>query len=205
MPHGRSMIAPTVSSENSAVNDNSAPYTSKSTASAVLFDATQVCKPGSVLTAIYLLLQLLTGSSRLLEAVGQTICFSTALLRDRVYSVKPMLPWAGWALTPPFHPYLAAVYFCCTCPEVTLGGRYPLSLPCGARTFLIRGLSATVRGCPTWSRKYCNRNCDKCQTSCKFFWKQVYYNQKEIQISICRCVCTALKNLPLGEGGSPKG
>ena len=35
------------------------------------------------------------------------MCFSTALLRDRVYIVKPMLPWAGWALTPPFQPYLA--------------------------------------------------------------------------------------------------
>ena len=35
--------------------------------------ATQVCKPGSVLTAIYLVPQLLTGSSRLLEAVGRTI------------------------------------------------------------------------------------------------------------------------------------
>ena len=68
--------------------------------------ATQVYKPGSVLTAIYLAPQLLAGSSRLLEAVGQTYCFSTALLRDRVYIVKPMLPWAGWALTPPFHPYL---------------------------------------------------------------------------------------------------
>ena len=67
--------------------------------------ATQVYKPGSVLTAIYLVPQLLTGSSRLLETVGQTLCFSTALLRDRVYIVKPMLPWAGWALTPPFHPY----------------------------------------------------------------------------------------------------
>ena len=30
-----------------------------------------------------------------------------------------------------------AVYLCCTIPEVTLGGRYPLSLPCAARTFLI--------------------------------------------------------------------
>ena len=79
----------------------------KSTAeiSAVLFSATRVYKPGSVLTAIYLALRLLAGSSRLLETVGQTICFSTALLRDRVYIVKPMLPWAGWALTPPFHPY----------------------------------------------------------------------------------------------------
>ena len=67
--------------------------------------ATRACKPGSVLTAIYLAPRLLAGSSRLLETVGQTICFSTALLRGRVYIVEPMLPWAGWALTPPFHPY----------------------------------------------------------------------------------------------------
>ena len=67
------------------------------------FYATRACKPGSVLTAIYLALPLLAGSSRLLGTVGQTVCSSTALLRDRVYSVKPMLPWAGWALTPPFH------------------------------------------------------------------------------------------------------
>ena len=120
---------------------------------AVFFIATQVYKPGSVLTAIYLAPRLPVGSSRLLEAVGQTLRFSTALLRDRVYSVKPMLPWAGWALTPPFHHDRTnpAEYLCCTCPEVTLGGRYPLSLPCGARTFLIRCLSACVRGCPTWS------------------------------------------------------
>ena len=32
-----------------------------------------------------------------------------------------------------------AVYLCCTFPGVTPGGRYPLSLPCGARTFLIDG------------------------------------------------------------------
>ena len=67
----------------------------------------RVCKPGSVLTAIYLAPQLLAGSSRLLGTVGPTDCPSTALLRDRVYIVKPMLPWAGWALTPPFHPCCA--------------------------------------------------------------------------------------------------
>jgi len=43
--------------------------------------ATQVYKPGSVLTAIYLVPQLLTGSSRLPGTVGQTYCSSTALLR----------------------------------------------------------------------------------------------------------------------------
>ena len=66
----------------------------------------KVCKPGSVLTAIYLAPQLLTGSSRLLGTVGRTNCPSTALLRDRVYIVEPMSPWAGCALTAPFHPYL---------------------------------------------------------------------------------------------------
>ena len=146
------------------------------------FCATRVYKPGSVLTAIYLAPQLLAGSSRLLGTAGSACCPSTALLRDRVYIVKPMLPWAGWALTPPFHPYPCrfsrpawAVSLCCTCPEVTLGGRYPLSLPCGARTFLIRCLSACVRGCPTRSRKYCNPNMPDCQMSCKFFSGKVYY------------------------------
>ena len=65
---------------------------------------TQACKPGSVLTAIYLAPGLLLGSSRLLGTIGPITCPSTALLRDRVYIVKPMLPWAGCALTAPFHP-----------------------------------------------------------------------------------------------------
>ena len=73
----------------------------------VSFFAARVYKPGSVSTAIYLAPQLLAGSSRLLGTVGQTLCPSTALLRDRVYIVEPMLPWAGCALTAPFHPYLA--------------------------------------------------------------------------------------------------
>ena len=45
-----------------------------------------------------------------------------------------------------------AVYLCCTFPEVAFGGRYPLSLPCGARTFLISGLSACLRDCLSSSR-----------------------------------------------------
>ena len=183
---------------------------------AVFFNATLVYKPGSVLTAIYLALQLLAGSSRLLEAVGSTCMLLHGVAPDRVYIVKPMSPWAGWALTPPFHPYLVgsristftllqavkltrytepplshqtrlrwalmgalfrgqAVYLCCTCPGVTPGGRYPLSLPCGARTFLTCSFSACSRGCPTRSRKYCNANAPECQTSCKFFPKRLYY------------------------------
>lgn len=140
------------------------------------FFTTQACKPGSVLTAIYLAPGLPAGSSRLLGTAGPADCPSMALLRDRVYSVKPMLPWAGWALTPPFHPYSGffkgkaqAVSLCCTCPGVTPGGRYPLSLPCGARTFLTPSLSAPARGCPAWSRKYCTPRKANCQMSCKIF------------------------------------
>ena len=139
--------------------------------------ATLVYKPGSVLTAIYLALQLLAGSSRLLEAVGSTCMLLHGVAPDRVYIVKPMSPWAGWALTPPFHPYLAAVYLCCTCPRVTPGRRYLLSLPYEARTFLTRFFSESARGCPTWLRLYCNPGKADCQISCKIFCFRIYYMQ----------------------------
>ena len=112
-------------------------------------------------------------SQSLVEASCQlNRCFRSlhGVAPDRVYIVKPMLPWAGWALTPPFHPYLAAVYLCCTCPKVTLGRRYLLSLPCGARTFLICSVSTCIRGCPIWSREYCTLQKADCQMSCKFFF-----------------------------------
>ena len=41
----------------------------------MLFFYDGIYKPGSVLTAIYLALQLPAGSSRLLETVGQTYAF----------------------------------------------------------------------------------------------------------------------------------
>ena len=100
-------------------------------------------------TAIYLDPGLLLGSSHLLGTAGPAYSPTHGVAPDRVYST-PMFPWGGCALTTPFHPYLAgtsqgahtpneAVSFCCTCPRVTPGGRYPLSLPCGARTFLTDG------------------------------------------------------------------
>ena len=42
-------------------------------------------------------------------------------------------------------PQIEAVYLCCTFPEVAFGGCYPLSLPCGARTFLTHRLSPYAR------------------------------------------------------------
>ena len=74
-------------------------------------------------------------------------CFLCGVAPDRVYS-NGRFHAIGCALTAPFHPCWRqltlppAVYFCCTFPQIALGGRYPLSLPCGARTFLMRGLSA---------------------------------------------------------------
>ncbi len=65
----------------------------------------QVYKPGSVLTAIYLVLQLLTRSSRLLRSGRANHMLLHGVASDRVYIVKPMSPWAGCALTAPFHPY----------------------------------------------------------------------------------------------------
>jgi len=65
------------------------------------------------------------------------------------------LPKLRCALTTPFHPFCTTpvanlvairqgkpinhteVYFCCTIPGVASAGRYPASLPYGARTFLI--------------------------------------------------------------------
>ena len=72
-------------------------------------------------------------------------CFLCGVAPDRVCS-DGCFHTIGCALTAPFHPYRIvinpAVYLCCTFPEVAFGGRYPLSLPCGARTFLMYGLSA---------------------------------------------------------------
>ena len=45
--------------------------------------------------------------------------------------VPRLLPAGRWSLTPPFHPYRqkAAVYFCCTVPEVAFARRYLASCP----------------------------------------------------------------------------
>ena len=104
----------------------------------LLFYTTQVYKPGSVLTVIYLVLRLLVKSSRLLGTVGSTLCSSTALLR--IEFTAPQCSHGASALLPHFFTMTGkpATSLCCTCPGVTPGGRYPLSLPFGARTFLTR-------------------------------------------------------------------
>ena len=63
---------------------------------------------------------------------------------------------------------IPAVYFCCTFPEVAFGGRYPLSLPCGARTFLMTGLSALPRDCLAYSPVYFTGEQGACQENLLF-------------------------------------
>ena len=46
---------------------------------------------------------------------------------------------------------VSAECFCCTFPTVTCGGRYPSSLPCGARTFLMLAGSTRSPGLPNYS------------------------------------------------------
>ena len=71
---------------------------------------------------------------------------------ELVRFAAPPLPTKTAFLREPHFVTGEAVYLCCTFPEVAFGGRYPLSLPCGARTFLMDGLSACPRGCLSYSQ-----------------------------------------------------
>ena len=99
---------------------------------------TRVYKPGSVIDSHLSKPKIALGFQPPPRNGRADLLFLHGVAPDRVYIVEPISLWAGCALTAPFHPYLTAVYLCCTCPRVTPGGRYPLSLPCGARTFLTR-------------------------------------------------------------------
>ena len=147
------------------------------------FVATQVCKPGSVLTAIYLVLGLLIGSSRLLEAVGQTCCFSTALLRDRVYSVRALK-----APNPCHHgpggllPHLftltgesrlhISVALVLRSPSAGVT-RYPCPVEPGlSSSAAFRLASAAVR---PGRGNIVLQQMPNVKYPCKFFWKTIYY------------------------------
>ena len=102
----------------------------------------QVCKPGSVIDSHLSRHSVTTVFKPPSRKQPGKPCFLCGVAPDRVCS-DGCFHTIGCALTAPFHPYLReAVYLCCTFPEVAFGGRYPLSLPCGARTFLMYGLSA---------------------------------------------------------------
>ena len=120
----------------------------------------RVCKPGSVISS-HLSRRTVADALKPPPRNGRAdLVFLHGVAPDRVYSIE-LSPADACALTARFHPYAAAiarsraVSFCCTCPRVAPGGCYPLSLPCGARTFLTHSLSAYARDCSTRSNRYC--------------------------------------------------
>ena len=117
----------------------------------------QVCKPGSVFDS-HLSKRAVAGALQPpRERTGRPIAPIPVLLRieftasDTLEPMGELLPRLS-TLTPK-----GAVYLCCTFPEVAFGGRYPLSLPCGARTFLMNRLSPCPRDCLAYSHEYCTR------------------------------------------------
>jgi len=76
------------------------------------------------------------------QADEQPIAF-VGVASDRVYRthMSPYKPVSSYLAFPPLPALKRAVYLCCTLPEVTLGGRYPLS--CSA----MLGLSSMRKEC----------------------------------------------------------
>ena len=116
----------------------------------------RICKPGSVIDS-HLSRRTVTDTLKPPPRDGRAGHLSLrGVAPDRVY-ITELSPAGACALTARFHPCsrsARAVSFCCTCPRVTPGGRYPLSLPYGARTFLTHSFSANARGCPIRSGAY---------------------------------------------------
>ena len=102
------------------------------------------------MTAIYLRVPLPARSSHLPGETGPVMFPSTVLLRIEFTATDAFTRRrvSSYLTFPPLPGRSRAVSLCCTCPEVAFGGRYPLFLPYGARTFLTDGLSACPRGCP---------------------------------------------------------
>ena len=101
---------------------------------------------------------------------------------------------------------LSAVFLCCTFPEVAFGGRYPLSLPCGARTFLINGLSACSRDCLSYSRVLFYPKAGKMSTVGKI-WSR-FFEKFPLCVALPMVLPyneLYLQKLPLGEKWTGKG
>ena len=132
------------------------------------------CKPGSVKNGhLSVACDCSQAQATSRERPGRPCALSTVLLRIEftapacLHAAGELLPRLS-TLTAETQSVTAAVYLCCTCPRVTPGGRYPLSLPCGARTFLTHRLSPCARGRSADLRRYSKRKEDHRQHySCK--------------------------------------
>ncbi len=138
-----------------------------------------VYKPGSVLTAIYLGLGLLPGSSRLLGTIGPILRSSTALLRIEFTALQcshgagALLPHlftlAGF---PKEIRWYLSVALVLRSPSAGVT-RYPCPVEPGLSSSIPRW--GYVRGCPTQSYGYFTLFVRECQISCKISLENVYY------------------------------
>ena len=134
----------------------------------------QVCKPGSVFDS-HLSKRIVAGALQPpRERTGRPIAPIAVLIRIEFTASDTLEPMGE--LLPRLSTLTSeeAVYLCCTFPEVAFGGRYPLSLPCGARTFLMTGLSAWPRDCLSYSPIYFTKPTADCQRG-KFFPLVVFF------------------------------
>ncbi len=111
---------------------------------ALFLQGRRTCKPGSVhpasaglsrhLSRTHVAVRLMPPSldlRRANAANGKPFALRSGVASDRVY-MNGRLPDRQRALISAFPPLprrSVAVSLCCTCPEVSLGGRYPLSCP----------------------------------------------------------------------------
>ena len=123
----------------------------------------QVCKPGSVFDSHLSSRTVADTVKPPRERPGKPVAPIAVLLRIEFTATDTLEP--SGELLPRLSTLTSceAVYLCCTFPEVAFGGRYPLSLPCGARTFLMNDLSVCSRDCLFYSQKYFTGRRQDCQ------------------------------------------
>ena len=162
----------------------------------LLYLCEQNCKPGSVfdshlskrivagalqpprertgrpIAPIAVLLRIEFTASDTLEPTGALLPHLSTFSRSTLpfLACTSALRYIGREAADPERQSAQVVYFCCTFPQIALGGRYPLSLPCGARTFLTASLSASPRDCLSYSQTYFNVSLGACQRKIRCYF-----------------------------------
>ena len=132
--------------------------------------------PGSGRANLYapipVLLRIEFTASDTLEPTGALLPHLSTFSRSTLpfLACTSALRYIGREAADPERQSAQVVYFCCTFPQIALGGRYPLSLPCGARTFLTASLSASPRDCLSYSQTYFNVSLGACQRKIRCYF-----------------------------------
>ena len=105
----------------------------------------KICKPGSVLDSHLSSPYVTIWLKPPIRGRRAVLTLKLGVAPDGVYIGQPCHHTCGKLLPHLFTlTFYKAVIFCCTFLKVSLTGRYPASLLCGARTFLVRCLSTLL-------------------------------------------------------------